>query len=109
MNAEIVVRFTVEGFHQWSGAPAHRAYLGTPHRHLFHVEAAIEVTADDREIEFHDFLDFCRQAFTGGNMGGQSCEMMARGLVKQITHRYEGRCVTVSVFEDGEVGARVKV
>jgi hypothetical protein len=107
MAAEIIVRFAVEGFHQWSDATSRRDYLRALHRHLFHVEASVEVTADDREIEFHDFLDFCRAVFPGGNMGGQSCEMMARGLVEKITRHYGQRRVTVAVFEDGEVGARV--
>ena len=74
---------------------------------MFHVEAAVEVFQDDREIEFHDFLDACRAWFPGGEMGAQSCEHMAAGLISEITRAYPGRRVMVSVFEDGEVGARV--
>ena len=42
-----------------------------------------------------------------GELGGASCEQVARALCEGVTRRYPGRRVTVSVFEDGEVGARV--
>lgn len=102
-----IVRFQVPGFHCWQGATGDRAYLADRHRHLFHVEVKIAIFHNDRELEFHDFLDFCRANFPGGEMGGQSCEMMAETLIKAIQTRYPGRSMTVSVFEDGEVGAEV--
>ena len=108
-DAEIIVRFTSEGWHHYPDAPMERAYLAYLHRHLFHVEASIEVLHDDREIEFHDFLDFCRAAFPTGRLGAQSCEMLARDLANKITLQWSDRRVIVSVFEDGEVGARVSV
>jgi hypothetical protein len=107
MSTEVLVRFTREGFHQWADAPPHRAYLAHRHRHLFFVEVMVEVRRDDREIEFHDLLDYCRSLFPGGDLGGASCEQVARALWEAITQRYPGRRVTVGVFEDGEVGARV--
>lgn len=102
-----IVRFSVPGFHCWEGATGDRAYLADRHRHLFHVEAKIQVWHSDRELEYHDFLDFCRAHFPGGEMGGQSCEMMAENLIETIQARYPGRSMTVSVFEDGEVGAEI--
>lgn len=106
IDAVITVRFQVEGWHHWPDAPEHRAYLGRDHRHMFHVEVSVPVAEDDREIEFHDLLDFARIRFGGGQMGGQSCEMMARDLCRRVTVRYD-RPATVRVFEDGEVGATV--
>lgn len=107
LKTTIEVRFRVEGWHNWNNAPTHRLYLSNIHRHIFHITAAVEVRQDDREIEFHDFLDFCKENFEGGQMGGKSCEMMARQLVDKITDRHKGRSAWVSVFEDGEVGATV--
>lgn len=101
------VRFQVDGFHFWPEAGGSRKYLAQKHRHLFHVKASIELFGDDREIEFHDFLDFCRANFAGGDMGKMSCEMMAKTLVIKIAAQHAGRRVLVSVFEDGEVGATV--
>jgi len=108
----ICVRFQREGFHKWDNAPDNRAYLRETHRHVFHVEAQVEVHTDEREIEFHDLLCFCKQKFPQGhrgNLGGQSCETLARKLVEEIREAYPKRMVKVSVFEDGEVGAIVRI
>ena len=102
----IFVRFQVPGFHHWPEPTERRVYLGHRHRHLFHVEVRIDVGHDDREVEFHDLLDFARTQFPGGELGGQSCEMMARSLGNKIARQF-GRAVEVSVSEDGEVGAVV--
>lgn len=106
-TTKIEVRYRVEGWHHWPNAPTSRYYLASSHRHLFHVTASVDVTGHDREIEFHDFLDFCKGVFSGGQRGAQSCEMMAKELLDKITARYGNRAASVSIFEDGEVGAVV--
>ncbi len=95
-----------EGWHAWPDAPEPRAYLASPHRHLFKVLVELEVFHDDREIEFHDLLDFVRSQLPGPDLGARSCEMMAKALGHSILARFPGRDVLVSVSEDGEVGAR---
>lgn len=102
-----VVRFRVPGWHRWPDASTERAYLALSHRHLFHLEIRLEVFHDEREVEYHDLLDFCKGAFPGGDLGSQSCETMARTLAQQTAARYPGRLVEVHCFEDGEVGAIV--
>lgn len=96
-----------EGWHAWPDAPELRVYLSSPHRHLFKVLVELEVFHDDREVEFHDLLDFVRSLLPGPDLGAQSCEMMARNMCHSIRSRYPGRDCLVSVSEDGEVGARV--
>jgi hypothetical protein len=109
--ARIFVRFTQVGLHHWPDAPPGRNYLSFPHRHVFHVEAAVHVTHDDRAIEFHDFLDSARAMFGSNevmqNYGPQSCEMLARKLSKALARRYSC-AVTVTVTEDNECGAVVE-
>lgn len=107
MNTQVVVRFQCPGLHRWPFAPERRRYLAHLHRHLFHVEVRLEVLHQDREIEFHDLLDFCLMHFPGGDQGSKSCEMMAEGMVNDVIARWPGRRVQVAVFEDGEVGAEV--
>lgn len=105
-----IVRFTAEGWHNWLGAPEGRRYLSHSHRHLFHIEVSVQVFSDDREIEFHDLLDFCKTHWPGlmqKDLGGQSCEMLAANLLDTVVCHYPKRFVKVSVFEDGEVGAEV--
>lgn len=101
----ITVRFQKEGFHYWPKPSEKRAYLGHSHRHLFYVEVSLEVFQNDREVEFHDFLDFCKAGFEGGEMGAQSCETMSETLLNKIAAQYPERQIKVSIFEDGEVGA----
>ena len=103
-SLSITVRFTAPGVHCWPDAPDHRSYLRAPHRHLFHVELTTPVTHRERQTEFHDLMDEARALF-GAHDYDASCETMAAGLAKSISERYEGRPVTVSVFEDGEAGA----
>jgi len=102
------VCFTREGWHCWPAAPEHRAYLRASHRHLFHVEVRITVTHHDREIEYHDLLDFCRGQFPGGDLGPQSCEALAARLRAAVMQQWPGRRCGVHVFEDGECGAIVE-
>lgn len=107
MNATAVIRFQVEGFHNWLDAPRTRKYLASLHRHIFHVEAHLSLAHNEREVEFHNFLDFCKTHFPGGNLGIQSCETMASELAMKIDNNWPSRKVKVSIFEDNEVGAIV--
>lgn len=104
--AEIFIRFTFPGFHRWEGAPEHRSYLASRHRHLFGVEVKCLVYNDDREIEFHDLLEESKAFFSEPERGNQSCEMMARVLGEYLVSRHQ-RSFTVTVNEDGECGATV--
>lgn len=108
--ATIRVRWQREGWHFWANAPEHRAYLGRRHRHVFHVEVALSVNHDDRDVEFHDLMDFTKKCWPveGSDLGGLSCEMIARSIGRETARRY-GRAVTVQVWEDGECGAEVTV
>jgi hypothetical protein len=107
------VRFSREGFHCWPEATGRREYLTARHRHLFHVEAHLQLFNNDREVEFHDLLEFCRGRFGGGlgvtEFGARSCESLAEGLAREIALQWRDRSAIVKVFEDGEVGATIVV
>ncbi len=102
------VNFQVEGWHGWKDAPDQRAYLRESHRHLFKIAASIEVFHDDREIEFHDLLDFCNSITPRGKLNNQSCEQIAESLLQSLLDKYGvNRKSVIKVFEDGEVGAEL--
>lgn len=105
MSVSGLVRFSVEGFHNWPEATGRRSYLADRHRHVFGVEVVIELRHNERDIEFHDFLDFCKTSFPSGELGGASCETLATDLAQKITAAYSGRAVKVTVLEDGENGS----
>lgn len=110
----IWVTFQRPGIHYYPQA-AHQedlkdvSYLGYPHRHLFKFKVAIEVFHDDREIEFHQFLNFIEGAIDDGilQLNHKSCEMIADDLFALILDKYPSRSrrVEIDVSEDGEVGA----
>lgn len=113
-SRQIFVTFQAPGFHRWPDASGAREYLKHRHRHLFHVRVDMDVDHDEREVEFHDLADFCRQTFI--NMGGsvrygageyddRSCETLARTLGDHVQDRWPSRALSVSVSEDGECGA----
>lgn len=110
MKTTATVRWTRTGYHAWFNAPDRREYLRQMHRHQFYFEVEIETFHDDREIEFHDLLDVCKNASPedGASWNGKSCEMMAREIAQALRDTYQPmRQIRVSVFEDNEVGANL--
>jgi len=116
----IWVTFEQEGWHCWPEAPAKRAYLAQPHRHLFHFNCEVQVGNPDREIEMHDFLDSCRETLSSIwdrspysifalDFQDTSCEGIAISLLVELQKKYPHRWLAVEVSEDGECGAGVEV
>lgn len=117
MNAQrrIWVTFQKAGIHKYPQAAMDPAlgpvqYLGSPHRHLFKFKVAIDVFHDDREIEFHMFLNWLEGLFNQNilELNNKSCEMISDDIAKAIYDRYPGRSFTIDVSEDGECGSTVE-
>lgn len=101
--------FRVEGFHRWPEAEGQRDYLSSRHRHQFRYKASIDVLHGDREIEFHDFLDWCLENAPKGELGRFSAEQMAQVLLGKMKEQWPGRmCYRVEVWEDEQVGCTVE-
>jgi hypothetical protein len=124
MSRFVRVRTRFEGLHRWPHAPEPEDYLRSPHRHLFVVEADIEVVHGDREIEINAaarWLDTVIPRFarpqpveSGGrapgppDFGTLSCEDLAAAITEEILERYgRYRTVRCAVLEDGIMGAGV--
>lgn len=92
-------------FHKWDNAPDVVRFLRSPHRHLFHVKIGVEVTHNDRDVEFfmlkQEVEEFIEENYWGKSNVG-SCEMIAERL---LTHFEAAFC---EVSEDGENGARLE-
>lgn len=111
-SKKIWVTFQRKGLHLYPAAKTDEslqdvAYLGYPHRHLFKFKVTIQVWHDDREIEFHQFLNWIESLYDSKLLAldSMSCEMIADALAAQIQARYPGRDLTIDVSEDGECGA----
>ena len=115
----IFVRFQKEGIHMYPAAATDPAlktgdmydvsFLGTPHRHIFHFNVAIEVFHNDRDIEFIQFKRWLENLYKGGTLelNYKSCEMISDDLYEQIATRYPDRNIEITVSEDGENGATI--
>jgi hypothetical protein len=115
----IWVTFQREGIHKYPGADTDPnlatgdeydvSFLGYPHRHIFHFKVAIQVTHNDRDIEFIQFKRWLENSFRDGVMqlDHKSCEMICDDLYDLITNRYPGRDIEITVSEDGENGATI--
>ena len=115
----IWVTFQREGIHKYPGADTDPklatgdeydvSFLGFPHRHIFHFNVAIQVTHNDRDIEFIQFKRWLENSFKSGVMqlDHKSCEMICDDLYEFIASRYPNRDIEITVSEDGENGATI--
>lgn len=110
-HRRIWVTFQRAGIHLYPAAAtdpnlADVSYLGHPHRHLFKFRVSIEVFHEDRELEFHQFLNWLESLYDQGTLelNHKSCEMIGDELAQIILTQYPGRALTVEVSEDGECG-----
>lgn len=103
----IWVTLQKKGFHRYPDAPEEVKYLRDVHRHQFHFKVGVEVTHDNRDIEFHMFQTFLEGLFDSGdlNVDYKSCEMMANDLYEEIEKKYGKLRTFISVAEDLECGA----
>ena len=118
-NRSIWVTFRKEGIHKYpaaledpnlaTGDEYDVSFLGYPHRHIFHFKVRIEVTHNDRDIEFIQFKRWLESLYTEGTieLDYKSCEMIADDLYNQISTKYPGRFVEIDVAEDGENGCSI--
>ena len=114
----IWVTFQKEGIHCYPSASIDAnlatgdeydvSFLGTPHRHIFHFNVAIQVFHNDRDIEFIQFKRWLENLYRGTlELNFKSCEMISDDLYQSIANRYPDRDIHITVSEDGENGATI--
>ena len=112
-NRVIWVTFQREGIHKYPAAAtdpnlADVSFLANEHRHIFHFKVAIEVTHNDRDIEFIQFKRWLEGLYQGTlQLNYKSCEMICDDLYEEIATRYPDRFIEITVSEDGENGATI--
>ena len=114
MQTNIIINLQTEGLHHWPEAKnvlPQVGYLSNLHRHIFHIECKINVTHDNRDIEFidlkHKIYDYLTKSYYDSvyfclNFNARSCEMIAKELFEKFNLNY------CKVLEDNENGAEVK-
>ena len=85
------------------------SFLGVAHRHIFHFKVQIQVTHNDRDIEFIQFKRWLESLYDDKviELNHKSCEMISDDLYTQIAAKYPGRFVVIDVAEDGENGCQI--
>jgi len=111
----IWVTFQKVGYHRYPDAGtdhnlADVQYLANKHRHLFKFKISIETWHDNRELEFHQFLNYCESLFESKiiDIDFKSVEMLAVDLHGQISKKYPGRDMIIEISEDGECGCTME-
>lgn len=111
----IWVTFQKTGFHKYIAAATDPAledvsYLGNRHRHIFKFIVQIEIFHNDRELEFHQVLNYCESLFESRtiDIDFKSVEMLSDDLYLQLAEKYPARNMKISVSEDGECGCLIE-
>lgn len=111
----IWVTFQKPGFHKYPAAEnapelADVSYLGQRHRHLFKFKVYLEIFHNDRDVEFHQALNFCESLYQEKSLeiDYKSVEMLANDLYQHLVFRYPGRDMKIEVSEDGECGCIIE-
>jgi hypothetical protein len=112
---KIWVTFQRAGFHRYPAASedpklSDVSYLGSRHRHLFKFRVEIEIFHNDRELEFHQVLNYCESLYKDNSLeiDYKSVEMIADDLYLRLADRYPDRYMAIEVSEDGECGCRIE-
>ena len=76
-------------------------------RHIFYFKVGIEVSHDDRDIEFIPFKRWLEKLYTEKTLqlNYKSCEMISDDLYAVINKKYPNRDIEIEVSEDGENGS----
>ena len=113
-DRKIWVTFQKVGFHRYPASGedprlADVSYLANKHRHLFKFRVEIEIFHNDRELEFHQVLNYCESLYQNQlDIDYKSVEMLADDLYIQLAAKYPERYMAIEVSEDGECGCRIE-
>ena len=109
MKKYIIIRTQFEATHNWPDCPIEEvAFLREEHRHIFHVEVKIEVSHNNRELEFIMLKRIVNELLQslGKRLGTMSCEDIAERIITTFCNH---PIKSVSVFEDNENGAIIEL
>jgi hypothetical protein len=116
MKKFIVIRTRFEATHMWTDCNIEEVnFLKNEHRHMFYVEVKLPVTHNNRQLEFltiksgidafieEELISYVGKGDGHPSIGGKSCEDIAEAICEKFKASF------VSVFEDEENGAEVKM
>lgn len=111
MKKTVIIKFEIEGFHQYDSAPDAVAFLKESHRHTFKITVGYAVTDSNREVEIflkrEEVIEYLHEAYGYPcQFDGMSCEMIAEDILEFVK---EDGGVWCEVWEEDTGGARVEL
>lgn len=103
----IFINTKFEGIHKYQDAPEEVSFLRFPHRHMFGVRVEMNVTHDDRELEFIIVKRKITSWLSNSQLNNKSCEQIGKDIIMLLLQEYGSRDYVVTIDEDGENGAVV--
>lgn len=113
----IYTQFVKEGYHCFPEAGTDASYatgdqydvshLALKHMHYFYFKVWIQVTHQNRDIEFIQCRRWLESLYATGTLqlNSMSCEMLSDALYQQIAARYPGMEVRIDVSEENINGS----
>jgi hypothetical protein len=108
MKSEVLIKFDIEGFHNYPEAPYQVHFLSYIHRHTFVISCGYKVTDLNREQEIFICRDEVKKYIymIYGNpckFNNNSCEMIAENILNQFSSKGMIWC---EVWEEETGGAK---
>jgi hypothetical protein len=110
MTKSIIIKFNLDGFHNYPDPPKEVDFLKNIHRHTFVIKAAYKVSHSNREKEIFicrgELKDYINECYGNpAQFRNMSCEMIAEELLEFGS---EDGMIWVEVWEENTGGARVE-
>lgn len=116
----VYTQFQKEGYHYFPGADKDPKYatkdrydvshLGYKHFHYFNFKVWVEVSHDNRDIEFIQLRRWIEDQYDSQalEMHHKSCEMLCNDLYERLHEKYPNAEIRIDISEEGINGAYVE-
>ena len=116
----VYTRFIKEGYHAFPEAATDPKYvtgdsmdvshLGTRHFHYFYFKVWVEVSHNNRNVEFIQLRRWLESLYSSGSLelNNQSCEMLSDALYEKVHEKYPSSEIRIDISEDDINGALVE-
>lgn len=110
LDVQVIIKLTIEGFHNWPDAIDEVDFLEHRHRHSFEIEAAVRVSHTDRDKEIFLLRNMVREYLNESygypcEFGSMSCEDIAVELFEFLQPENP---IYVKVMEEQTGGAKIQ-
>ena len=111
MKNTVIIKFNIDGFHNYPNAPEQVNFLFFKHRHTFQIKAGYKVIDLNREREIFicrdEVINYLNESFgVPCEFGAMSCEMIANEILE---FSKDDGMIWCEVWEEETGGARVEL